>query len=136
MNQDRRVKRALVLLALGLQCWLAVGAEPTDDMRRAASMLASVERALAQDDANRLAQKQAAQRASVRMTTTAINTLSDVTVIDLLCDARFYQSSTYSPDGFHPSDAGYAIMAGEIVSAIRSTSYPAPRASCSQMTLY
>ena len=83
-----------------------------------------------------LAQKQAAQRASVRMTTTAINPLSDVTVIDLMCDARFYQSSTYSSDGFHPSDAGYAIMAGEIVSAIKATSYPAPRASCSQMTLY
>lgn len=50
MIQDPRVKRALVLLALGLQCCLAAGAEPTDDMRRAASTLASVERALAQDD--------------------------------------------------------------------------------------
>ena len=50
MIQDRRVKRALVLLGLGLQCCLAAGAEPTGYMRRTASTLASAERALAQDD--------------------------------------------------------------------------------------
>ena len=83
-----------------------------------------------------IAQKQAAQRASVRMTTTVINTLAGVTVIDLMCDSRFYQGSIYSSDGFHPNDAGYAILGAEVVSAVTSSSYPAPRASCSQMILY
>lgn len=81
------------------------------------------------------AQKQAAQRASVRMTTTAINTLSGVTVIDLMCDARFYQPSIYSSDGFHPNDSGYSIIGAEIVKILTSGSSPAPQGSCSQMTL-
>jgi lysophospholipase L1-like esterase len=79
-------------------------------------------------------QRQAAQRASVGMTT-AINALvgQGATVIDLMCDARAYQSSNYSSDGFHPNDAGYAFIAGEIVRAITAT-YPTPRTICSQMT--
>jgi lysophospholipase L1-like esterase len=81
-------------------------------------------------------QKQAAQRASVRITTTAINTLQGVTVIDLMCDSRLYQSSMYSSDGFHPNDNGYAVLGAEVVRALTSTSYPTPRSSCSQMTLY
>jgi lysophospholipase L1-like esterase len=83
-----------------------------------------------------LSQKQAAQRASVRMTTTAINTLQGVTVIDLMCDSRIYQSSFYSSDGFHPNDTGYAILGAEVVKALTNSSYAAPRSSCSQMTLY
>jgi len=83
-----------------------------------------------------LDRKQAAQRASVRMTTTVINTLQGVTVIDLMCDARFYQSSIYSSDGFHPNDTGYAIIGAEVVRAVTNTSYPSPRNSCSQMAIY
>ena len=83
-----------------------------------------------------LAQKQAAQRASVRMTTTAINTLQGVKVIDLMCDTRLYQGSAYSSDGFHPNDNGYAVLGAEVVRAVTTSSYPAPRTSCSQMTLY
>ncbi len=83
-----------------------------------------------------LALKQATQRASVGITTRVINPMANVTVIDLMCDSRFYQSSTFSSDGFHPNDAGYAIMATEIVNAMTNASYPAPRASCSQMFLY
>ncbi len=83
-----------------------------------------------------LAQKQAAQRASVRMTTNAINTQQGVTVIDLMCDTRLYAASFYSSDGFHPNDNGYAILGGEVVRALTTSSYPAPRASCGQMTLY
>jgi len=82
-----------------------------------------------------LAQKQAAQRASVRMTA-AINATPDVAVVDLMCDPRFYSAASYSTDGFHPSDAGYAAIAGEVVKALTQTSYPAPRSSCGQMTLY
>lgn len=82
-----------------------------------------------------LGQKQAAQRASVKMTNTIINTAANARVVDLMCDARFYQSSSYSSDGFHPNDTGYAYMAAEIVTALTGASYPAPRASCPQMTL-
>lgn len=83
-----------------------------------------------------LAQRQAAQRASVRMTTTAINTLQGVTVIDLMCDARLYQPSAFSSDGFHPNDQGYAALGGEVVRAYTSASYPAPASSCSFMTRF
>ena len=83
------------------------------------------------------AQRQAAQRAAVGMTTTVINPLvsSTITVVDLMCDARAYQASNYSSDGFHPNDAGYAFIAGEIVKAATTTGYAAPKSSCAQMTL-
>jgi lysophospholipase L1-like esterase len=83
-----------------------------------------------------LQQKQAAQRAAVRMTTTVINAHVGVTVVDLMCDARFYQPSIFSTDGFHPNDAGYSLLGGEITRAVISASYPAPRNSCAQMVLY
>ncbi len=81
-------------------------------------------------------QRQAAQRASVGMTTTVINRLTtqSVTVIDLMCDARAYQPGNLSSDGFHPSDSGYAFIAGEMVKAI-TTNYPSPQGSCPQMSL-
>ena len=87
--------------------------------------------------ADPLPQRQAAQRASVRITTTVLNPLTSqgVTVIDLMCDPRFYQASTFSSDGFHPNDSGYALMAAEVVRAVTSASYPAPQASCPQMSL-
>lgn len=81
-----------------------------------------------------LPERQAAQRASVRMTA-VINSLSNVTVVDLMCDPRMYQPSIYSADGFHPNDSGYAIMADEIVKALTLSSYPTPRTSCGPMTL-
>ena len=61
-----------------------------------------------------LAQKQAAQRAAVGMTTTVVNALTaqGIVVVDLMCDARTYLASNYSSDGFHPNDAGYAFIAG------------------------
>ena len=68
------------------------------------------------------------------MTTTVINTLPNVTIVDLMCDARMYQPSIYSADGFHPNDSGYAIIADEIVKAVTLSSYPAPKSSCAQMT--
>jgi lysophospholipase L1-like esterase len=83
-----------------------------------------------------LAQRQAAQRAAVGMTKTAVNTLvsSSVTVVDLMCDARSYVASNYSSDGLHPNDAGYAFISAEVVKAI-TTSYPPPQSSCTGMTI-
>lgn len=78
------------------------------------------------------------QTLSVQFTTIGINPLaakSNVAVVDLMCEPRFYQSSTYSSDGFHPSDAGYQIMADLMLAAIRATSYPAPASSCGQMSI-
>ena len=84
-----------------------------------------------------LAQRQAAQRAAVGMTRTVVNPLASANtiVIDLMCDARSYQASTYSSDGLHPSDAGYAFIAAEVVRAITTTNYPAPLGSCSANTI-
>jgi lysophospholipase L1-like esterase len=82
-----------------------------------------------------LGQKQAAQRASVRITTTVINPTPNITVIDLMCDSRLYQAANLSSDGFHPNDAGYSLLAAEIVKAVTS-SYPAPKSSCAQMVLF
>jgi lysophospholipase L1-like esterase len=83
-----------------------------------------------------LLQRQAAQKLSVGMTTTVINPLTSqgVLVVDLMCDPRSYQASTYSSDGFHPSDAGYAWIAAEVVAAA-TTGYRNPSTSCSNMTV-
>jgi lysophospholipase L1-like esterase len=77
----------------------------------------------------------AAETLSVGMTRTVFNPLtsSGVLVIDLMCDTRAYQASTYSSDGFHPNDQGYAWIASEVVAAT-TTAYKAPSASCAQMT--
>jgi lysophospholipase L1-like esterase len=84
-----------------------------------------------------LAQRQAAQRASVGMTKTVVNALvsQDVIVIDVMCDARMYLPSNISSDGFHPNDAGYAFIAGEIVRAVTSSSYPRPQTDCGFMSI-
>jgi lysophospholipase L1-like esterase len=84
-----------------------------------------------------LAQRQAAQRAAVGMTRTVVNPLvsSSTVIIDLMCDARSYQPSTYSSDGLHPSDAGYAFIAAEVVRAITTSGYPVPQSSCAAMTI-
>lgn len=74
------------------------------------------------------------QRLSVGFTTQGINRLSGVTVLDLMCNPRAYQSGTYSSDGFHPSDTGYAFIADEIIRALNGQTAP-PAASCAQMTL-
>lgn len=84
-----------------------------------------------------LAQRQAAQRVSVRMTTTVVNPMagSGVAVVDLMCDGRLYDRANYSADGFHPNDAGYAIIGDAIARAATSAAYPAPAGSCGPMTL-
>ena len=80
--------------------------------------------------------RRAAQMLAVGITTTVINpnVASGVMVLDLMCDPRSYQAATYSSDGFHPSDIGYAWIAAEVVAAATS-SYRAPASSCSQMAL-
>ena len=83
------------------------------------------------------ADRKAAQRFSVGVTLSAFNPLSSrgIPVIDLMCEPRLYQAGNISSDGFHPNDAGYAVLAAQVVAAITSASYPAPQNSCTQMTL-
>jgi lysophospholipase L1-like esterase len=80
--------------------------------------------------------RRAAQILSVGINTSAINPFAAQggAVLDLMCDPRSYHAATYSADGFHPSDTGYAWMAAEVVSAA-TTAYRSPAASCSQMTI-
>lgn len=82
--------------------------------------------------------RRALQQISVGFSREAINPLAsrpNVAVVDLLCDDRFNASSSFSADGFHPNDSGYAIMADLMLSAYRNTSYPAPAASCGRMSI-
>jgi lysophospholipase L1-like esterase len=57
-----------------------------------------------------------------------------VVVLDLMCDARSYDGSQYSSDGFHPNDAGYAYLAQRLA-AIVNGGASTPASSCSQMTV-
>jgi lysophospholipase L1-like esterase len=83
-----------------------------------------------------LAKRQTAQRAAVRMTTTVVNPLASqsVSVVDLMCDSRLYNPANYSSDGFHPNDAGYAVIGNEIIRAVTEGVYAPPLGSCSQMS--
>jgi lysophospholipase L1-like esterase len=83
-----------------------------------------------------ISQRQAAQRAAAGMTAVVDGLASgEIAVIDLMCDARSYQASNYSSDGFHPNDSGYAFLAAEVVKAITSASYPAPNSRCAPMAI-
>ena len=51
-------------------------------------------------------------------------------VVDLMCDARIVEPASFSSDGFHPSDRGYALMADLAYPAAVNPSHPAPAADC------
>jgi lysophospholipase L1-like esterase len=82
-----------------------------------------------------LSQRQAAQRLSTAITTTVINPLTTqgIRVVDLMCEPRLYQAAQLSADGFHPNDAGYAILADAVVRALTATTFAAPQIACAQM---
>lgn len=83
------------------------------------------------------ARRQAIQTLSVRLTREAINTLTGdgIAVVDLMCDGRSYEPGRYSSDGFHPNDAGYALLAELMLRAINDASFPAPQNDCSFMRI-
>lgn len=83
-----------------------------------------------------LRDRQVVQRLSVGFSTEGINTLvgRNVFVVDLLCDPRSYDPSSYSGDGFHPNDRGYAFLAEKMLEAING-SVPPPPGSCPEMTV-
>ena len=84
-----------------------------------------------------VAQKRLLQQIAVGFSA-EINALTSlgVLVVDLMCEAAMYSPSIYSSDGFHPGDAGYARMAEMAYPPASTGVGTAPRASCSQMTLF
>ena len=62
-------------------------------------------------------------------------TSRNVLVVDLACDARVVQPSSFSSDGFHPSDSGYALMAELAYPALATGSQPNPLPACGPRTL-
>ena len=59
-------------------------------------------------------------------------TAQGVLVVDLMCDARLYQSSNYASDGFHPGDGGYRVFAELTLPALRDGANNQPNANCAQ----
>ena len=85
-----------------------------------------------------LDQRRVLQQISVEFSRVGVNPLAsrpNVAVVDLLCEDRMYAASSYSADGFHPNDNGYAVMADLMLNAIRDTNYPAPSGSCGRMSI-
>jgi lysophospholipase L1-like esterase len=62
-------------------------------------------------------------------------TARNVLVVDLMCDARLYQSASYASDGFHPGDAGYAVFAELTLPALRDGVNNPPNTTCAQRRL-
>jgi lysophospholipase L1-like esterase len=81
--------------------------------------------------------RSALQQISVGFSQQVINRLvsQNVAVVDVLCDPRTYDGASYSSDGYHPNDRGYALMAELYLAAITSASPPQPAASCPQASL-
>ena len=63
-------------------------------------------------------------------------TSQGVLVVDLLCDARLYQTSNYASDGFHPGDGGYRVFAELALPALRDGANNQPNANCGQRRLF
>lgn len=62
-------------------------------------------------------------------------TSRNVLVVDLMCDPRIVQPSSFSADGFHPSDAGYALMAELAYPAVVNGTASLPASSCPARTI-
>jgi lysophospholipase L1-like esterase len=77
------------------------------------------------------------QRIAVGLTD-RVNALAaqNVLVVDLMCEPRIYQDANVSSDGFHPSDAGYQVMADLAFNAMNSGAASAPSGSCPQRTVF
>jgi lysophospholipase L1-like esterase len=86
---------------------------------------------------NSTAEKSLMQRVAVGLSD-RVNALTaqNVLVVDLLCDARLYQASNYSSDGFHPGDGGYRVFAELTLPALRDGANNQPNSNCSQRRLF
>jgi lysophospholipase L1-like esterase len=86
---------------------------------------------------NTASEKSLMQRVAVGLSDRAnALTAQGVLVVDLMCDARLYQSSNYASDGFHPSDGGYRVFAELTLPALRDGANNAPNTGCPQRRLF
>jgi lysophospholipase L1-like esterase len=81
-------------------------------------------------------QKSIMQRIAVSMSD-HVNLLhgGNVFVVDIMCDPRVLEPSSFSGDGYHPSDRGYALMAELTYPAMVNGSHPPP-GDCGQKRLF
>lgn len=86
---------------------------------------------------NPTSEKSLMQRVAVGLSDRAnALTAQGVLVVDLMCDARLYQSSNYASDGFHPGDGGYRVFAELTLPALRDGANNAPNPTCPQRRLF
>jgi hypothetical protein len=80
--------------------------------------------------------RQALQALSVAIDT-AIDRLTTVgvPVVDLLCNSQSYVATNFSSDGFHPNDAGYALMASLMEPLLVSDTATPLSPNCAQAAL-
>lgn len=85
---------------------------------------------------NPTSEKSLMQRVAVGLSDRAnALTAQGVLVVDLMCDARLYQTSNYASDGFHPGDGGYQIFAQLTLPALRDGTNTPPNTNCAQRRL-
>jgi lysophospholipase L1-like esterase len=60
---------------------------------------------------------------------------SGLLVVDLMCDPRVYESASFSSDGFHPNDRGYAVMAELAYPAVANGTASTPSSTCAPRRL-
>jgi lysophospholipase L1-like esterase len=83
-----------------------------------------------------LQERRALQEIAVRLSAEVNRmTARGASIVDVMCDASFYQASMYSGDGFHPNDAGYQRMA-DVTYPAATGAVPPPQSSCSFMRLF
>ena len=58
-----------------------------------------------------------------------------VLVVDLMCEPRVYEPSSFSSDGFHPSDRGYQLIADLAYPAVANGTSSTPSTTCPQRAL-
>ena len=82
-------------------------------------------------------EKSILQRIAVGVTD-RINALAgqNVLIVDLMCEPRIYSSANVSSDGFHPSDAGYQLMADLAFNPMANGTASAPNPGCAQRTIF
>jgi lysophospholipase L1-like esterase len=81
--------------------------------------------------------RQALQAVSVAIDTDVINTVAakGVPVVDLQCNPQTYNPANFYTDGFHPNDAGYALLAQLFLQQALANYPAAPQAQCSEQAI-
>ena len=81
--------------------------------------------------------RQALQAVSVSIDVDVINTVvaNGVPVVDVECNPQSYNPANFYTDGFHPNDAGYALLAQLFVQQALANYPAAPLSQCSEQAV-